>query len=269
MSAANEPQPLYDPSTANPAYHLRYSWTGWPSRTGLPSNVSSLVEDATPYWELDGMRLLEHKVNRDSMQLAFSAKPHVAPVLLAARAKGRLDHAARVAGCPISFSRKVSLRSIGENTRDNVEQYIEKQVEKERFVDPAFAARMHRYSVADATVDLSQPAESARGRYWYNLHIVLVCDERGRMSDDGHLSLIRDRSITIAKKKGYAVSRLAVMPDHLHVALRGKIDESPAEICGAFQNNLAYALGQIRVWRDSFYVGTFGEYNMEAVRRNF
>ena len=57
------------------------------------------------------------------------------------------------------------------------------------------------------------------------------------------------------------------MPDHLHIALRGNIEHSPAEIGRCFQNNLAYAVGNRRVWMDGFYVGTFGEYNMDAVRR--
>ena len=38
------------------------------------------------------------------------------------------------------------------------------------------------------------------------------------------------------------------------------------EVALAFQNNLAYALGQARIWADTYYVGTFGEYDMSAVR---
>ncbi len=56
------------------------------------------------------------------------------------------------------------------------------------------------------------------------------------------------------------------MPDHLHAALRGNHAHSPNEIADAFQNNLAFGLGQARIWEDSFYVGTFSEYNMEAIR---
>ena len=58
------------------------------------------------------------------------------------------------------------------------------------------------------------------------------------------------------------------MPDHLHAALCGNIQHSPQEIALAFQNNLAYALGQIKLWADTFYVGTFSEYDMWAIRRN-
>ncbi len=56
------------------------------------------------------------------------------------------------------------------------------------------------------------------------------------------------------------------MPDHVHLALRGDIEHSPYEIALAFQNNLAYLLGQVRFWNEHFYVGTFSEYDMGAIR---
>ena len=33
-----------------------------------------------------------------------------------------------------------------------------------------------------------------------------------------------------------------------------------------FLNNLAYSMGQVRVWQDGFYAGTFSEYDMNAIR---
>ena len=57
------------------------------------------------------------------------------------------------------------------------------------------------------------------------------------------------------------------MPDHLHAALRLQSHESPLDIVFAYQNNLAYVAGQRRIWSDGYYVGTFGEYAMPAVRK--
>ena len=81
-----------------------------------------------------------------------------------------------------------------------------------------------------------------------------------------NIQLIRDGCFRIAAKKGHAIAALSVMPDHLHVALRGNLEASPQEIALGFQNNLAYLLGQIRIWRDGFYVGTFSEYDLGAIR---
>jgi REP element-mobilizing transposase RayT len=77
---------------------------------------------------------------------------------------------------------------------------------------------------------------------------------------------IRDTCFRIAAKKGYKLAIASVMPDHIHLALRGAPDASPEEIALAFQNNLAYALRQIAIWKETYYAGTFGEYDMGAVR---
>lgn len=212
------------------------------------------------------MRLLEHRWTDKMLQLLFSAKPNVSPQFLAARAKGRLDHAARQAGLRLSFSRKLAVRSIGDNTRRDVEAYIERQVTKERFADARFEALMAQFTLQDPTVDLSQPCESARGRYWYNLHIVLVVEGRSRISDVTQLTRLRDAALKVAVKKSHRVSRLSVMPDHLHAALRPTPAESPVDVVFAYQNNLAHMLNLGRIWTDGYYVATFGEYAMHAVR---
>lgn len=261
------PQALYDPSGVQPAYQLRFSWTGWPSSGEFKNTSAHLLQSTKPLWESDGLRLLEHRWTTEQIQLLFSARPAISPSLLAARAKGRLDHALRTANLTEDFSRKVAVRSVGENTRVDVEAYIQRQVSKEHFVDRRFEAAMQEFTVLNPDIDLSAPVASARGRYWYNLHLVLVVEERFRIADRATLATIRDSCLRIARKKGYAISRLSVMPDHLHVALRGNPEHSPNEIVSAFQNNLAYAVGQKHLWEDTFYVGTFSEYDMDAVRR--
>ena len=81
------------------------------------------------------------------------------------------------------------------------------------------------------------------------------------------LRTIRDGSFRIAAKKGYRIGSVSVMPDHIHLALRGNISHSPEQIALAFQNNLTYMARKGAMWRPGFYVGTFGEYDMEAIRR--
>ena len=79
-----QPQPLYAADNVHPAFDLRYSWTGWPSRRPLPVNTS-LLADLKPLWEGDGLRLLEHRWSDEIIQVTFSAPPGVSPVFLAAR----------------------------------------------------------------------------------------------------------------------------------------------------------------------------------------
>jgi REP element-mobilizing transposase RayT len=217
-------------------------------------------------WERDGFRLLETRFSPECVLATFSVKPTVAPSLFTARVKGRLQHVLAKAHLNVVFSRKLAMRSICENHREDVEAYILNQISGESWADPRIMHVLMPFTVANPGVHLSSPTETTSGRYWYNLHLVLVTEDRWRTAETSWLARIRDQSFRTAEKKGYGISRLSVMPDHLHVALRGNIEHSPEQIALAFQNNLAYSLGKTRVWRDTYYVGTFGEYDMNAVR---
>ena len=225
-------EPLYRADVKEVAYHLRYSWTAWPVGSrwrALP--MEDLLNRVAPLWEQDGLRMLEYRTSQDKLQVTFSTTPGVSPIALTRLAKGRLQHAMREA-------------------------------------DAGFEAMMRQFTVVCPDVDLAVPTMTARGRYWYNLHVVLVVVERRRIVDPQRLGTIRDWCFRIATKKGHQIAALSVMPDHLHVAMRGNPDHSPQEIALAFQNNLAYAVGQTRIWNDGFYVGTFGEYDMQAIRQD-
>jgi REP element-mobilizing transposase RayT len=262
-------EPLYRAEVQAPAYHLRFTWTGWPSKRGfvdLPPREAIFAQLATG-WESDGLRALESRWTDEVIQIAFSTRPNVTPVQLAARAKGRLQHALRTSGKPQEFSRKLAVRSIGNNRSEDVEAYIAAQVEKERFADQAFADSLRGFTIINRDIDLSRPLESARGRYWYNLHLVLVMERRSRVFDSAILVRIKETCLRVCEQKGYGLAAMSLMPDHLHLALRGNIEHSPQTIALAFQNNTAYALGQKAIWCANFYAGTFSEYDMQAIRR--
>jgi REP element-mobilizing transposase RayT len=57
------------------------------------------------------------------------------------------------------------------------------------------------------------------------------------------------------------------MPDHLHASLRAPPDVAPIDLVYSYQNNLAYLENLGRIFSDSFYVGTFGEYSTQALRK--
>lgn len=163
----------------------------------------------------------------------------------------------------MKFSRKVAFRGIGENHTFEVENYIEKQVEKEQFADQRFSEMLRRFSVVDSAVMLDEPSESNSGRYWYNLHVVLIVASRSRIrSVDDFTKLDRTLQAT-AEKHQYGLAARAWMPDHLHVALRGNIEESPGEIALSLMSNTA--MGQNAIWQHGFYAGTFSEYDVRAV----
>jgi len=263
-----KPQPLYTPENLRGrAYHLRFTWSGWPSEVPFPSEPATLFwTDLDAAWEKDGLRRLTTNWSPTLIQFTFSVRPSVSPVFFAGRVKGRLQHALRHARSAAPFSRKLAVRTIGDNHRREVEAYVSNQVHKEELADPRFKSFLQTLVFTNAAADLSQPSESRGGRYWYNLHVVLVVGGRYRIADERRLTTLREWCPRIAAKKGHGLSRLAVLPDHLHLALRGNIDQSPEEIALAYMNNLAFGVGQGAIWEFGYYVGTFSEYDMDAVR---
>jgi len=261
-------KPLYTPqSLRQPAYQIRYTFSAWPSQSTFPPEPPApFLEELAAHWEGDGIRKLEYRWTPDIIQFTFSTKPQVAPSLLASRAKGRLEYALRQAGQLVKFSRKVAVGTIGHNTQADVESYIERQVPKEQLVDKKFERKMLQFTFADPTVDLTVPTPSKRGRYWYNLHLVLVVCDRWRISDVSIFKRVYEQCFRIAAVHGYQISRLSLLPDHLHTSLRGNIEHSPEVIALKFLNNIAYAIGQRMLYEPCYYAGTFGPYNMNALR---
>jgi REP element-mobilizing transposase RayT len=261
------PEPRYRPADLRPAYQLRYGWTGWPSKGSFPTDLlARVLPEIAPEWENDGLRVLESSLTPKQLQLTLSTTPQVSPVTLAGRVKGRLQHHCRQGGTPIDFSRKLAVRSLGDPNRSQVETYIRNQVPNEPLADERFRDMLTAFTVVNPQVDLSRPSETNSGRYWYNLHLVLVASARYRTGEAATLTKIRETALRICVKKGYAASTLAVLPDHLHLAVRGAVEQAPEEIALSFLNNLAYALEQRPWWEAGYYAGTFGEYSMAAVR---
>ena len=108
--------------------------------------------------------------------------------------------------------------------------------------------------------------EVSSGRYWYQLHLVQVVDRRDRIRDLDFLGDLFETCQAIALDRGYQIAAISVMPDHLHLGLRGSVADSPERIALSYMNESCRSLKVTGLWRPSFYVGTTGVYNMNAVR---
>ena len=265
---------FYSGRDIRPSHDIHYSWTGWPSGAArLPSSppprlFGSLAED----YKVDGLELESWTWRPDRIQLTFRAGPSIAPTQVSQRAKGRLDHVLRstlasTGTSPaggIKFSRKVALLPIGHNRNEVVDAYVRDQLEKVDLADPAYRALLASVAIDNPAVDLADPAESSHGRYWYNLHIVLVVTGRYRVGNPAFLEELRQWILDICAREDCPLKRAAIMPDHLHLALRGNPRKSPATIALGLQAATA-EVARCRVWEENFYAGTFGAYDCGAV----
>lgn len=262
------PTAIYSPENVSPAYHLRYGWTGWPTvGTQFPPRPDdSFFTSLDHAWQTDGFRRVATNWQHDKIQFTFSVTPTVSPIHLTGRVKGRLQHAFRNAGLSVKFSRKVGFRALGDNRSSDVARYIQNQVPKERFVDAKFQAVLESLTRVGSPEAFRVPLASASGRYWFNLHLVLVVAQRGRIDSLDCLRRL-DRSIDAsAAKHNYDVIARSWLLEHVHLGLRGNIAESPEEIGLAIMNNAAYAVGQNAIWQFGYYVGSFSEYDEWATR---
>jgi len=66
--------PIYTPQNVQePAYHLRYAWSGWPSASAFPPLPP--LDELKRRWEAEGLRLLEQRFRPEMIQFTFSVKP--------------------------------------------------------------------------------------------------------------------------------------------------------------------------------------------------
>ena len=116
---------------------------------------------------------------------------------------------------------------------------------------------------------------NGHGRYWYNLHLVAVTDRRWRIGREDFLpkvtAAVRSWSAELSAAGGPGEARpgvhsLAVMPDHVHLAVRGPSAQSPDAIAGALRGALNGAAGCL-LFDSRVYAGTFSSYPLAHVRR--
>jgi REP element-mobilizing transposase RayT len=216
--------------------------------------------------ESDGIRLLQHRFAApDVSQFFVSTLPAVAPVTIVQRIKGRLQYLVR-SDRPKALKGNYALRSIGNVTRQTVENYVANQVEHHQYSDPRFIERLNGYQINDAAVDLSKPQRTTHGLYWYNLHIVLVRNRRQVEWGDSELAATRAMIVKVAAAKAYRLSRAGILPDHVHLLFGCPIEQSPAEVVLGLMNNLAFAHRMQDIFQFGAFVGTVGEYDNGAIR---
>lgn len=246
-------------------HRLHYTWTGWPTAGTCFGAVPDLTQ-LDVLWQAEGLQRIAVNWSNEKAQFTFSVTPAVAPIFFTGRVKGRLQHALREAGTPAAFSRKVSFRAIGDNHCAEVQNYIALQVPKERFVDPRFEKLLLRFTRVGNVGRFQQPLITTSGRYWYNLHLVFVVAGRGRIESQVQLQTLDDALQATALKHQYDVVARSWLLDHLHIGMRGNVAESPLDIALSIMNNTAYRIGRSAFWQPSFYVGSFSEYDINAVR---
>ena len=148
-----------------------------------------------------------------------------------------------------------------------MQAYVGRQVQHHLAADSRTADILAQAQFLDPNVDLAGLRASAHGRFTHSLHLVL--ENAGRLCDSREEWLAASCAMVSGAcgKKGWLLSRLGLVGNHLHVLAGCDVAHAPRDVALSLMNNLAYAHGMKPVFEHSFYVGTFGAYDHAAIRR--
>lgn len=261
----NAPQPIYSADQCAVAWQLNWAVSLF-ANAALP-DIHPAVETVRPLLEDDGVRILEYRTPSSKVvEFLLSTKPPVAPARLLQVLKGRLQHAVR-AVAPKVFRRNYRLESVGSAQARIVESYVSKQVERHPSADTQAVERLRAFQICPPDVDRSRIRYTAHGEFLYNLHVVLEHAGDWHNTREGFLRRTERTILGVCDKHLLLLSRAGIVSNHLHLALGCNIGQSPTEVALCFLNNLAYAHGQVAIYKFGFYVGTYGNFDLGALRK--
>lgn len=258
-------EPLYTAANCRVAFQLHWSLTlfatqAWPERESWWQPLSDSVEP-------DGVRLLEFQQSEtNGGQFLISSKPEVSPSQIIRSVKGRLQYLVRVA-VPKLWRRHYSIVGVGDANNDVLQDYVGRQVRRHSMADPKVVDRLSETQFHDPSIDLAAHRTSTHGRFTNSLHLVLENTEHLIDIRPEWLATSRAMVIAACRKKGWLLSRLAIVGNHLHTLVGCDVADAPRDVALSLMNNLAFAHGMKSVYEYSFYVGAFGSYDHNAIRR--
>ncbi len=258
-------QPIYTQKNTTPAFQLNWSVSLF-GRVAFPP-PSNWLDQLKADTQTDGVRILEARLAQPNVgQFFVSTPPEVTPSQIVRSVKGRWQYLIRTQRSS-DFRRNYYIGSVGNANCQVLDQYVAGQTGKHSMADPNVQKRLQSLQFHDAAIDLDQARTSSHGRFIYNLQVVIENTDRLHDVREGVLLDLRAMIVRTAAKKQWQLSRIGTLSNHFHVLLGAHVTESPASVALSLMNNLAYVQGMKPVLRFSYYVGTFGPYDRNAIRR--
>jgi hypothetical protein len=258
-------EPLYTVENTRAAYQLNWSVSLF-ANTPLPDQ-SEWFADLAQQTEADGVRLLECRLaDARVVQFLASTTPAVSPSEMLRSIKGRLQYLLREK-LPRAFRRNYRIESVGEVNNRVLQKYVAGQPARHRMADARVMQRLEALQNHDEHVDLSAIRHSAHGQFIHNLHVVLENAAHLHDPREETLAAVRRMVVGACGKRGWLLSRVGMASNHLHVLVGCDVANAPRGVALSLLNNLAYAQGMTAAYEFSYYVGTFGNYDRDAIRR--
>ena len=230
--------------------------------------------------EREKYHLLERQIEIDNVRLLVSLTPDQTVSQAVQRFKGNISRQFSLAfpnrlehdRMPALWARGYFARSSGKVDEQTVRSYIDSQIahhgyrgswtEALRLRNPAFRSPAFRLPHCFTVLQY---------------HLVLETDFHIPVFDDAIAPKLFEYVIAIGEKHAFAVDRMSVLPNHLHVLVEAVPSLSAASLANAVISNTRHWMeknfwgvlkqtGAWDVWKPSYYVGTTGEYTTAEVR---
>ncbi len=132
--------------------------------------------------------------------------------------------------------------------------------------DPRVQAQLSMLQFHDAAIDLAEVRTGNYGQFINCLQVVLENAGNWNEVREDVLLATREMIIRASKQKRWQLSRIGLLSDHIHILLGIGMTESPQAVALSLLNNLASVQEMKPVFKFSYYIGTFGKYDRQAVR---
>lgn len=231
-----------------------------------PERVGALDEALREICERHDYHLLQSKVYPDHLRCLLSLRPAqaISKVVQTIKANSARLFNAQFALKPPLWGRGYLARSVGRVRLSTVKQYISEQAEHHGYAKRV-RPPVSRYSIEEAATLTAEHAS-----FDLNHHLVFATRYRRGVFDSGVGELLIQYWQRVALARGFAIDRINIVPDHVHLLARIAPKMSIEECALSLLNNGQHFVGQQapeamiqagieQLWQASAYAGTTGK----------
>jgi REP-associated tyrosine transposase len=217
--------------------------------------------------------LLEAEANPDHLRCLLSLRPNhvISKVIQTVKTNLSRESCVALALTAPVWERGYLARTVGRVRIGAVRKYLDSQSEHHGYASRLRPA-VFRY-VAREPLSL----KAAHAAFELNHHLVLATRFRRAIFDSRIGSELSAYWMRVAEKRGFAIDRMSILPDHVHLMVR-TVPKTSIEDCAlALMNNAQHWMAQRfapvlvkekvdRLWQSSAYAGTCGEVTTALVK---
>jgi putative transposase len=224
--------------------------------------------------------LLQSDIDPNFLRLLLSLRPDQSISSTVRKLKGNLDHQFRMKlpprlllpGANKLWAKGYFARTSGKVDIDAARQYVDSQTEHHgysgewtkalNYKNPKFRSPMFNLDHCVCTL---------------NYHLVLATHRRLPLFDETVAPRLFDYVERVGLKHEFAIDRIGLLPDHMHLVIEASPKVSVEECARALIANTQHWMtknyygvlkntGAWDVWQPSFYAGTVGEYSTAQIK---